>query len=368
MRCERRVKRGVDAEIFADELLLGIFVEEVVFDHVDEIGSFAAGDRGADDFQRGALGVLDVGFGDVLVIEHLRQDAVARLIAALGMAVGGGVIVGSADDAGEVGVFGERKLAQIFAEVGDAGFGKAANAEAAAIAEVNLVGVELKNLLFVEALLELHRDHQLGEFAAPGALVGEEKRARDLHRDRAGALVVVAGVAEVGPGRADDADEVEAAVFEEALVFGGDDRVDQVGRDVVVADRAALFASESKRLVMSSGSMSAVTRSLPPPSGRIELIFLPPKVTEIALDGGEIGKLRRGDVDAVASHGELAERVVVFFGAVADLGQIGGRVRRLTRLRRRRCVAARRKFAWCFAADGRKGAHRSSANTSRRNR
>ena len=107
-------------------------------------------------FRGSALGVLDVGFGDVFVFEHLGQDAVARLIAALGMAVGGGVVVGSANDAGEIGVFGERKLAQIFAEVGDAGFGEAANAEAAAIAEIDLVGVELENLLLVEALLELH--------------------------------------------------------------------------------------------------------------------------------------------------------------------------------------------------------------------
>ena len=34
---------------------------------------------------------------------------------------------------------------------------------------------------------------------------------------------------------------------------------------------------------MSSGSMSAVMRSLPPPSGRIELIFLPLNVTDMAL-------------------------------------------------------------------------------------
>ena len=38
---------------------------------------------------------------------------------------------------------------------------------------------------------------------------------------------------------------------------------------------------------MSSGSMSAVTRSLPPPSGRIALIFLPLKVTEIALEAAK---------------------------------------------------------------------------------
>ena len=42
-----------------------------------------------DHFDRLALGVLNVGFGDEFVFQHLRQHAVAGLGAALGMPVGG---------------------------------------------------------------------------------------------------------------------------------------------------------------------------------------------------------------------------------------------------------------------------------------
>jgi hypothetical protein len=55
-------------------------------------------------------------------------------------------------------------------------------------------------------------------------------------------VMVLAAVADVGPGGACDADEVETAVPEETLVFGRDDGVDEGWREVVVANRAAFFA------------------------------------------------------------------------------------------------------------------------------
>ncbi len=87
-----------------------------------------------DQFQRDALGILRIGFGDVLVVQHLGHYAVAGLGTAFGMAVRGGVVVGGADDTGEVGALGKTELAHVFAEVGDAGFGETTDAEAAAVA------------------------------------------------------------------------------------------------------------------------------------------------------------------------------------------------------------------------------------------
>src|SRR5262249_55519624 len=127
------IQRGVDANVLAAEFVFGVFLQEVVLHHVNEVGRFAAGDGGADYFEWGTLGVLHVGFGDVLVLEHLSQHAIARLCAALGMTVSGGVVVGSANDAGKIGAFAEGELAKIFAEIGDAGLGKSAKSEAAAI-------------------------------------------------------------------------------------------------------------------------------------------------------------------------------------------------------------------------------------------
>src|ERR1700759_3962736 len=100
----------------------------MVFDHVYEIGGFAAGNGSVDQFKRDSLGVLCIGFGDVLVVQHLGHDAVASLRAAFGVAVRGGIIIGSANDTGEIGALGETELTHVFAEVSDAGFGKAADA------------------------------------------------------------------------------------------------------------------------------------------------------------------------------------------------------------------------------------------------
>ncbi len=94
------IKRGVNAKIFAQQVAFGVFVEQVVLDHVDEVGGFAAGDGGFDDVQRGLFGLLNIFLVDVFVLQHLREHAVARLRAALWVTVGGGIIVGRANDAG----------------------------------------------------------------------------------------------------------------------------------------------------------------------------------------------------------------------------------------------------------------------------
>ena len=59
---------------------------------------------------------------------------------------------------------------------------------------------------------------------------------------------MIAAVADVGPGGAGNADEVETAVLEETLVFGGDNGVDQRWWEVVVANRAALFAGAIEKV------------------------------------------------------------------------------------------------------------------------
>ena len=73
-----------------------------------------------------ALRLLDVRIGDVFVLRHLRENAVSGLGGAFGMAVGDGVIVGGPDKACQKSAFLKRQLAQIFAEIGDAGFRKSA--------------------------------------------------------------------------------------------------------------------------------------------------------------------------------------------------------------------------------------------------
>src|ERR1700730_2079272 len=137
------------------------------------------------------------------------------------MTVGRGIIIWGANNAGEVSAFRQSELPQILAKISDAGLGKAANPEAAAVAEINFVGIQFENLLLGETLLESERNHGFRYFAAKGALIAQEKSARHLHGNGAGALEMIAGMAQIRPGRAHDAHEIEAPVLKEALIFRG---------------------------------------------------------------------------------------------------------------------------------------------------
>ena len=124
------------------------------------------------------------------------------------------------------------------------------------------------------------------------------------------------------PGRADDANEVEAAVFEEALIFCRDDGVDQRRRNVVVADGAALFARGVEEIGDEFGLDVSGDEVVAPAERANRSDFLAGESDGDRVRGGEVRELRRDDVNAVAAHGKLAERVVIFFGAIADLRQV----------------------------------------------
>ncbi len=72
------------------------------------------------------------------------------------------------------------ELPEGLAEVGFRGLTEAVDGEAAALAEVDLVGVHLEDLLLVEARFELVRDHDFGDFAGVGLLRAEKEAAGKL--------------------------------------------------------------------------------------------------------------------------------------------------------------------------------------------
>src|SRR5262249_41905013 len=160
----------------------------MVLHHVYEVRSFAARYSTTDQLQRRPLGILNFTFIDVLVLEHLRQDAVASLRSALRAAVGRGVVVRCANNPGEKRALGQRKLPHVLAEISDARLRKAADAKAPAIAQIHFVCIQLENLLLRKTLFQFKRDHRFSQLAAPRALIREEKSPRYLHGDRAGAL------------------------------------------------------------------------------------------------------------------------------------------------------------------------------------
>ena len=136
---------------------------------------------------------------------------------------------------------------EVFAEIGEGRLAKSVDGKAPAITDVHLVHVQLENLLFREALLELHRHHRFGQFAAPRPLRAKEETPRHLHGQRAGALQV-RFVAQVGPRRAQNAHGIETGVLEKSLVFRGENRVQERLRNVGVAHRPALFARTIKQI------------------------------------------------------------------------------------------------------------------------
>src|SRR5438105_9091445 len=164
------------------------------------------------------------------------------------MAVRGRIVIGRTDNSGQIGILRQTQFAHVFSEVRHAGLGESANSEAAAIAQVHFVCVHFENLLLGEALLHLQRNEGFGKLATPVAIGGKEEGPRDLHGDGARALVMLAGVPDVGPGRADDSNEIESAVLEKALVFRRKNRVHQHDWQVFVPYRTPLFARAVKQV------------------------------------------------------------------------------------------------------------------------
>ena len=147
-------------------------------------------------------------------------------------------------------------MADIFTEVGPGGFAEAVDGEGAVLAEVDLVGVHLEDLLLGEAMFELEGDNDLDELAFELLLRGKKEAARELHGERGATLAFAAGE-QVVAQCAYQADVVDAAVIEEAAVFDGGDGLDEVRRQLGVGDQVALGAvSPSESPVMSCGSSS----------------------------------------------------------------------------------------------------------------
>ena len=131
-------------------------LDDLVVDEIDEVGSFAGVDVGRSEVEGLGLGALGLGCGDGSGFDHGVEDEVAALHGALGVTVGVAV-VGVLDEAGEERALGRFELAEVFAEVGLCGFAEAVDLVAAALAEVDLVGVHVEDLLLAEARLRAER-------------------------------------------------------------------------------------------------------------------------------------------------------------------------------------------------------------------
>jgi hypothetical protein len=112
-----------------------------------------------------------------------------------------------------------------------------------AVAEVDLVAVEGEDLLFGEGALDLDGEVGFLDLAGGGAFGGEEEVAGELHGQGRSALGAAMGD-DVVPEGSGDAEDVDAPVRFEVLVFDGDDGLAKDGVEIVVVDDDAALQSK----------------------------------------------------------------------------------------------------------------------------
>ena len=172
--------------------------------HIDEAGAAQHEPRGQC--------FLALGFGDGAGALHAPQHPFLALARSgcVGHRVG---VNGVLRQAREHGDLGRGQRGQWLAEVHLRGGAKAVGA----LAQVDLVEVQLQDLVLAELPFQLHRDQRFLDLAFTRAAGAEEKGARHLLGD--GGSTLRRAAFEVGPGGAHQAAQADAAMFVKARVF-----------------------------------------------------------------------------------------------------------------------------------------------------
>ena len=111
-----------------------------------------------------------------------------------------------------------------------------------ALAQIDLVDVELKDLVFGEILLDLECEQHFIQLAGDGFFRRQEEVTGHLHGDGRGALLLATGD-QIGCGSAREAEYIHAGVLIEAIIFRRQDRLlHNVGDLIDLDDLTTLFA------------------------------------------------------------------------------------------------------------------------------
>ena len=127
------------------------------------------------------------------------------------------------EQAGQHGRLGEGQVLDALAEIE---IGRGRDAERAA-AHIGAVEIELQDLLLRQVGLEPQRQEGLLDLALDGALVGQEQVLGELLGDGGAALHHRIGAHVLLHG-AEQAEEIDAEMVEEAAVLGGEHRLDDM--------------------------------------------------------------------------------------------------------------------------------------------
>src|SRR5215831_2508479 len=163
------------------------------------------------------------------------------------------------------------------------------HAEGAA-AEIGAVEIEFEDLVLRQPYFEPQREERFLDFALDGALVRQEQVLGQLLADGGTALHHAAG-AGIREHRAEQAGNVDAEVFVETAVLGGERRLDQVIGELV--ERDCVVVPDAARADFIAVAIE---------EGDGELGFLQPIVVGSFTEGGD--RERQQDQQAAAAQGE----------------------------------------------------------------
>ena len=236
-----RIHRGVDVQA-AGVGLAAVLREDQLAHHLGDVLCMDAGGVGAGaDLQLFGARLLRLVVGDEAGFLHPVDDvelSAAGTARVVDRVVGGGGL----GQASQHRRFGHGDLLQRLAEVGLRRGGEAIGA----VAQVDLVHVDLEDPIFREQVFQLEGQQDLVDLAGEGLLGRQVHVARHLHRDGRGALAL--GAVQVRQAGPHDSLVIHPAVAVEAGVFGRQHRVDHHLGDVCdrgeVASLLAEFAQQ----------------------------------------------------------------------------------------------------------------------------
>ncbi len=148
--------------------------------------------------------------------------------------------VGRADQTSDSSHFANSQIARLFREVVLTCFPDAVYTFLSALAQVDIVNIVLQDFVLGIIALRDVRHHRFLELALVAALARQEKILHQLLRERRSALAHVARM-EIDVRGLDGADDVDAVMLVEAMIFCGEDRVDHRWRNLAEAHQPALF-------------------------------------------------------------------------------------------------------------------------------
>ena len=222
------------------EVRLAHVLHQPVAHQVDEVRRLARIDVHGPQVQRLSLGPYRFFLSDLSRLHHGVEHHVAAGNHPVRMAIGI-EITWVLDHAGEHRALRQVQILHVFAEISLRRLAKAVDGEASLLPQRDLVGIDLKDLLLVEAILQLESDGNFDDLALQPLLRCQEEAARQLHGERGSALPPPAQP-QIVAQRPQQAEVVDPAVIKETPVLDRSYGIDQIGWQFVKADQAALGA------------------------------------------------------------------------------------------------------------------------------